>query len=131
MRLKVLLPLATIGLIATLAACTPSNDKPATQTADPVTITLTTQPDSPAVGDVLLSFLVVDQNGQPIDDATVNVTADHTDMSGMVMSGEATHQNNGVYAINTNFSMSGTWKITVQIQNSTLDFKKDMDLLIH
>lgn len=130
MRVKVLLPLVMIGLIVALAACNPSNDKASTQIADPVTVTLTTQPDPPAVGDVLLRFLIADLKGQPIEDATVNVIAEHTDMSGMVMAGDATNQDNGVYAIKTNFSMSGTWKITVQIQNSSLNFKKDIDLKI-
>ena len=87
-------------------------------------------PDPPVVGDVLLYFNVVDDQGQPVTGAEVNVMADHTDMSGMTMQGNATDQGKGIYAITTNFSMAGQWKITVQIKNEALDYKQDIDLNI-
>ena len=62
--------------------------------------------------------------------AKVDISADHTDMSGMSMNGLATEQENGEYAITADFSMSGTWKIIVSVQKESLDFKKDFQMTI-
>jgi hypothetical protein len=57
----------------------------------------------------------------------VDVSADHTDMTGMSMSGAATDQGLGKYSINANFSMSGNWKLTVYVRNDQgLDYKEDI-----
>jgi hypothetical protein len=39
-------------------------------------------------------------------------------------------QEGGKYAITADFSMSGTWKITVYVRKEGLDVKKDFDLKI-
>jgi hypothetical protein len=106
----------------------------AAQTQDPATepvkITLKTNPTVPAVGKTEIVLEIRDQKDQPLTGAKVDVGADHTDMSGMTMGGTATEQGNGKYAITTDFSMSGNWKITVYIRKESLDFKKDIVLKI-
>jgi hypothetical protein len=106
----------------------------AAQTQDPATepvkITLKTNPTVPAVGKTEIVLEIRDQKDQPLIGAKVDVGADHTDMSGMTMGGAATEQGNGKYAITTDFSMSGNWKITVYIRKESLDFKKDIVLKI-
>lgn len=116
-------------LAGLLAGCTG-----ATQTheaaSDPVKFALETNPDPPATGKNEIILKLQDQDGKPLTGATVDVSADHTDMTGMTMSGPATEQEDGKYAITADFSMSGTWKITVYVRKEGLDVKKDFDLKI-
>lgn len=51
-------------------------------------------------------------------------------MSGMTMSGLATEQSSGIYAIDANFSMSGNWMLTVYVRKKGLDYKEDIDLKV-
>ncbi len=120
----------SIGLTLLLTACSGAGSVAPAQTAEPVTITMNVLPDPPVVGDVLLYFNVVDDQGQPVTGAEVNVMADHTDMSGMTMQGNATDQGKGIYAITTNFSMTGQWKITVQVKTSAIDHSEDFNVEI-
>jgi hypothetical protein len=74
---------------------------------------------------------VTDASGNPIEGATVDVSADHTDMTGMGMSGAATDQGAGRYSVNANFSMTGNWKLTVYVRNDTgLDYKEDIEIKV-
>jgi hypothetical protein len=82
------------------------------------------------VGDVELIFTITDANGNPIEGAAMDVSADHTDMTGMTMSGVATEQGGGRYAIKANFSMSGNWKLTVHVRKEGLDYKEDIAIKI-
>lgn len=83
-----------------------------------------------AVGKAELILEINDLKDQPLTGAKVDVSADHTDMSGMTMGGAATEQADGKYAIKTDFSMSGKWKITVYVRKEGLDFKKDIEVKI-
>jgi hypothetical protein len=114
-----------------LAACGAVAPTPApSTTGKPVNIAVTTNPNPPVMGDVELIFTLTDANGNPIEGAAVDVSADHTDMSGMGMSGAATEQGGGRYAIKANFSMSGNWKLTVFVGKDGLDYKEDIAIKI-
>ena len=82
------------------------------------------------VGNVELVFTITDPDGNPIEGATMDVSADHTDMTGMTMGGAATDQGGGKYAIKADFSMSGNWKLTVYVRKDGLDYKEDIDLTV-
>jgi uncharacterized GH25 family protein len=112
-----------------LAGCSSAVQTQQTAT-DSVKITFMTNPAPSVVGKNEIVLEVQDNKGQPLTGANVDVSADHTDMSGMTMGGAATEQGNGKYAITADFSMSGTWKITVIVQKESLDFKKDFELKI-
>jgi hypothetical protein len=73
---------------------------------------------------------ITDPSGNPIEGATVDVTATHIDHAGMDMSGAATEQGVGKYAINANFSMSGNWKLKVYVRKEGLDYSEEIDLPI-
>ena len=122
-----------IGIIFILAglltACS-SASTPKNTIADTVKITLKTNPITPIVGKTELILEIQDENGQNFSGAKVEVSADHTDMSGMTMNGLATEQEIGKYVITADFSMSGSWKITVSVQKDSLDYKKDFELRI-
>jgi len=129
MQIRKIFPFFALAILLILTACSTSaggeNQNSASYTA-----TMQVLPDPPLVGDVLLYFTVLDAKGDPITGATVEVSADHTDMSGMGMHGLATDQGKGIYAITTNFSMTGNWKISVKVVNNSEEFTKDFNLVI-
>ena len=113
-----------------LAACGGAATPADTALAKPVNIAVSTNPNPAMTGDIELVFTITDADGNPIEGATVDVSADHTDMTGMGMSGPATEQGGGKYAINANFSMSGNWKLTVYVRKDGLDYKEDVDFKV-
>ena len=126
-----LILICVIVLLAVfLAACasgstvTPS----AQESGKPVNIRVDTNPNPAAVGDIELVFNITDSNGKPIEGATVDVTATHIDMTGMDMSGAATEQSIGKYAINANFSMSGDLKLKLYVRKDGLDYSEEIEL---
>jgi uncharacterized GH25 family protein len=123
-----------IGLLISaamiLAACS-SGAAPADSTgANPVTIQVESNPNPAKMGDVTFTLSITDQNGNPVENARVDVYVDHTDMTGMSMSGAATEQGAGKYAIDANFSMTGNWKMTVYVRKDSLDYQEDIGLTI-
>jgi hypothetical protein len=129
---KLVLIYVLVLLSVLLAACgSGSAATPAPQdSGKPVNIKVETNPNPPAIGDLELMLNITDANGNPIEGATVDVNAIHTDMSGMDMSGAATEQDAGNYAINANFSMSGNWKLKVYVRKEGLDYSEELDLSV-
>ncbi len=57
--------------------------------------------------------------------------ADHVDMRGMTMSGPATAQGNGRYAITAEFVHGGNWRVTVQVNQDGANVAlEDFDLAV-
>ncbi|WKZ35030.1 MAG: FixH family protein [Anaerolineales bacterium] len=119
--------LASVLLSACGGGAAPAAD---TTEEKPVNIQVETSPSPAMKGDVELIFTLTDANGSPIEGATVDVSVDHTDMTGMGMSGVATDQGGGKYSIKAGFSMSGNWKLTVYVRKDGLDFQEDIDIKI-
>jgi hypothetical protein len=114
-----------------LAACSSAATPAAESSGKPVNIKVESDPSPAMMGDAELIFKITDASGNPIEGARVDVSADHTDMSGMGMSGAATDQGSGTYSINASFSMTGTWKLTVYVRNDAgLDYKEDIEFKI-
>lgn len=129
---KLVLIHVLVLLSVLLAACgSGSAATPAPQNSGkPVNIKVETIPNPSAMGDIELVLNITDAGGSPIEGATVDVTATHTDMTGMDMSGAATEQGNGKYAINANFSMSGNWELKVYVRKDGLDYSEEIPLPI-
>ena len=117
-------------LSALLAACGGTATPADTTPTKPVNIAVSTTPNPVMTGDVEIVFTITDADGSPIEGAKVDVSADHTDMTGMGMNGPATDQGGGKYAINANFSMSGNWKLKLYVRKDGLDYQEDIDLKI-
>lgn len=114
-----------------LAACGSAATPTADSSSKAVNIKVESKPSPVSVGDAELIFTITDASGKPIEGATVDVAADHTDMSGMGMNGAATDQGFGKYSVNASFSMSGTWKLTVYVRNDQgLDYKEDIEFKV-
>lgn len=120
-----------VVLSVLLAACGGGATPAAETSAKPVNIKVEPNPSPAGVGDAELIFTITDAKGSPIEGARVDVSADHTDMTGMGMSGAATDQGAGRYSINANFSMTGNWKLTVYVRNDAgLDYKEDIEFKV-
>ena len=120
------LVMASVLLTACGGAAAPT-EAPSAKT---VNILVSTNPNPAAVGDVEIVFTITDANGNPIEGAKVDVSADHPSMAGMGMSGLATEQGGGTYSIKANFSDSGDWKLTVYVRKDGLDYKEEIELKI-
>lgn len=118
------------GITVFLAACSSGATPEDSASAKPVNIQVESDPNPAMMGDATLTLVITDENGNPIEGARVDVSVDHTDMTGMGMSGPATDQGEGKYAINANFSMSGNWKMTVYVRKDSLDYKEDIELTV-
>lgn len=124
---KLLLPVLFLTLALALVACS-GGAAPATAAAPLATVKMETNPNPAVVGEIELAFMITDQSGAPLEGAKIDVGAEHPSMSGMGMSGAATEQGGGKYAIKANFSDSGSWKITVHIVKGELDLKQELPL---
>lgn len=130
MRSTKLIYSLALGLLFILTACSGAGSAAPTQVREPVALTLQTNPDPAAVGQVQLTFTALDDKGQPIAGADFDVIADHTEMGGMTLHGKATDQGNGNYAITTDFSMAGKWKVSSQVKTDAVDYQKDFELQV-
>jgi hypothetical protein len=120
------LVLISVLLSACGGGAAPTDSAP----SKPVNIVVSTEPNPVATGDAKIVFAITDADGNPLEGATVDVSADHTDMTGMGMNGAATDQGGGKYAINANFSMSGNWKLKVYVRKEGLDYQEEIDLKV-
>ena len=121
-----MLVLISVLLAACGGAAIPADATP----AKPVNIKVETNPTPAMMGDIELILTITDANANPIEGAKVDVSVDHTDMTGMGMSGLATDQGGGKYAINANFSDSGNWLLTVYVRKEGLDYKEEIKFTV-
>ena len=81
------LVLFSVALV--LAACSGGAAPADPGNAKPVVIQISSVPDPALVGDVAFTLLITDKDGDPLEGARVDIGVDHTDMTGMSMSGPA------------------------------------------
>ena len=86
-----------------------------TRQMDGLTLSLTTAPEKPKAGDVLLRLKVTDQAGKPVTNAQVWFVYTMP-MPGMTDSkATARHTKDGLYEGTVMFGMGGTWLVTVNL----------------
>lgn len=119
-----------VGLAVLITACGSPAPMQETTSAKDVNIVVASNPSPAMMGDAELILTITDKDGNPIEGATVDVGADHTDMSGMGMSGLATEQGGGKYSIKANFDESGNWMLTVKVTKDSLDYKEDIEFKV-
>ncbi len=82
------------------------------------TITLTSKPSPPQLGENLLDISIKDSSGKPVQDGQVFLTAA---MAGMKMSTDddqikTENKKNGHYSGKVDLSMGGKWQVTVHVK---------------
>lgn len=125
---KITLFTLLVGLSVLLVACGGSATPAPVDSSTVINVTVETNPNPAATGDAELILTITDANGNPIEGATVDVSAEHTGMNMGEMNGVATEQGGGKYAIVTNFNMGGTWKVTVYVRKDGLDTKQEIEI---
>ena len=113
-----------------LTACGETGTPEATSDTNALAIRVETLPTPARVGDVEIILTIEDSMSNPVTGAIVSVYANHTDMSGMDMTGMATEQGNGSYAILANFSMSGNWLLEVSVKTDGNSDIQEIPLVI-
>ena len=130
MRKTILIAGITI-MAFVLSACGATSTPVEAPPLNSLTILTDTDPSPASVGEVEVILTIKDAQGNPVTGALVMVYADHTDMSGMNMSGQATEQGNGTYAILANFSMSGNWMLTIDVKTASQLETRKIPLVIN
>lgn len=93
-------------------------------------VTLETNPAQPQQGPVELIVDVKDEAGRALDGATVTLKADMIGHSMGDLSGQATGQTNGRYAIGANLSMAGEWQIDVQVKIAETEVQRRFKIMV-
>ncbi len=118
-----------ILLSVLLAAC--AGSAPSTSSGE-INVIVETDPNPVTTGSVDLILNVTDADGNPIEGATVDVSAEHSAMSGMggAVTGVATEQGAGRYTVTADFGMTGTWNVTVYVRKDGLDAKQEIEFSV-
>ncbi len=117
--------------LASAACAAPPAAAPAPAGTGTTEIAITTNPNPPtSAADTELVIDVKDASGQPLSGATVTVLADMAAHSMGLMQGQATDQGNGRYATLVPLTMSGDWKITVEVRDSAQNLLRRQDFTL-
>ena len=110
MKKQTFLALLLLILLIPLAACARQSQRPA---AGDVEMTLAVRPDPPAVGDATLEITLTDGEGNPIEDARLNVKGDMSHAGMEPVLAEVEGGAGGVYQVPFRWTMGGDWFVTV------------------
>lgn len=100
-------------IVLLLAGCRESAQP--TPQAENVTFDLVAmEPDTPVVGEMTLSFLVL-ENGAPLENAQVAVRGDMNHAGMVPVEGSATSGADGIALVPFEWTMGGDWIITVTV----------------
>lgn len=110
MKKQTFFALLLLTLLIPLAACARQSQQPA---AGDVGMTLAVRPDPPTVGDASLEITLTDGEGNPIDDARLNVKGDMSHAGMEPVLAEVEGGAGGVYQVPFRWTMGGDWFVTV------------------
>ena len=110
MKKQTFFALLLLTLLIPLAACARQSQQPA---AGDVEMTLAVRPDPPTVGDASLEITLTDGEGNPIDDARLNVKGDMSHAGMEPVLAEVEGGAGGVYQVPFRWTMGGDWFVTV------------------
>jgi periplasmic copper chaperone A len=111
MSKRFFLLLATL-LLLVLAAC---GGRASQQAGGSAEYDLNLNPMSTAVGETVLMFTLNDKEGQPVNNATLDIKGDMNHAGMQPVLGKATQGVNGVYAVPFEWTMGGDWVVTVDV----------------
>lgn len=107
---------STASILLFLVLLTAGCARASSQAADDdLDISLAYRPDPAVMGEATLLVTVRDAAGQPIEDATVNVKGDMNHAGMVPVLAEAAAGPGGVYELPFQWTMSGSWIVTVDV----------------
>jgi len=102
-------------LLLAFAGCRESAQPAPTPAPDAPRLSLTIDPDPPAVGDAALILTLTTPDGQPIDGARIAVRGDMNHAGMQPVFGESAESQGGVYRVPFRWTMGGDWIVTVTV----------------
>ena len=105
---------ALTALLVALAGCG-RVQKTAPTTDDGLTITMTTEPSPPIIGDGTVILTVRDAAGRPVDDAKIEAEGNMSHAGMMPSFGKAAGGQGGVYRMPIQWTMGGDWYVDVKL----------------
>ncbi len=110
MKKQTFFALLLLLLTIPVAACARQSQQPS---AGDVEMTLSVRPDPPAVGDATLEITLTDADGNPIEDARLDVKGDMSHAGMEPVLAEVEGGAGGVYQVPFKWTMGGDWFVTV------------------
>ena len=102
-----------LGLLAVLlGGCRAT---PPETLTDDLDITVQLDPDPPQIGDAVLLVTISNAQGEPIDDARINVRGDMNHAGMRPVLREVENGQDGVYRIPFEWTMGGDWLLDVEV----------------
>ncbi|MCC6616336.1 MAG: FixH family protein [Anaerolineae bacterium] len=108
---RVILLLSLLALL--LGGC--RNTPPVETLTDNLDITVQLDPDPPQIGDAELVVTVMNAQGEPVDDAHINVRGDMNHAGMRPVLREVESGETGVYRIPFEWTMGGDWIVDVEV----------------
>lgn len=99
-------------LLLALSGCARQSQQPVTEDVE---ITLAVEPAPPAVGPATLFVTLADSEGNPVEDARLNVKGDMSHAGMEPVLAEAESGPGGVYELPFTWTMGGDWFVTVDV----------------
>ncbi|MBE0691091.1 MAG: FixH family protein [Anaerolineae bacterium] len=100
-------------LAALLGGCRAT--PPAETLTNDIDITIQLDPDPPQIGDAVLLVTIANAQGEPIDDARINVRGDMNHAGMRPVLREVENGQGGVYRIPFEWTMGGDWLLDVEV----------------
>lgn len=106
------LNLIAIAFFLLAAGCGRIQSGPSPEAAD-ISVDFSVEPADPAVGPAQLRLTLTDGQGQPVNDATLNIEGNMTHAGMTPVLAQAAGGDNGQYLVPFEWTMGGDWIVTV------------------
>lgn len=104
--------LVLLLLVVLVSACARASNEPE---ADGVEISLELEPDPAVVGEATVTVTLERADGEPVEDASVHVKGDMNHAGMVPVLADADHGPGGVYTMPFQWTMGGSWVVTVEV----------------
>ena len=104
--------IVTFALLA--AGCGRIQTNPPAEGPD-FSVDFSVEPADPAVGPAQLRITLTDDNGQPVDDATLNIEGNMTHAGMTPVFAQTSGGEDGQYLVPFEWTMGGDWIVTVEV----------------
>ena len=113
--------LVTLVIIAGgfLSACGRIQQNQSQTTPGNFQLDMVIEPNQPAAGAATLIFTLTDENGQPVDDATLEVEGNMTHAGMLPVLAQVAGGEAGRYVVPFEWTMGGDWIVTVKVSLAT------------
>jgi hypothetical protein len=103
-----------VTFVLLVAGCGRIQTNPPAEGPD-LSVDFSVEPADPAVGPTQLRITLTDDNGQPVDDATLNIEGNMTHAGMTPVFAQTSGGEDGQYLVPFEWTMGGDWIVTVEM----------------